>query len=699
MFAKMVLPLLGGSPAVWTTCMLFFQTELLLGYLYAHWATRVLRMRRQAILHGALLLLSTVLLPLMEGPSPHSRTEAAPVVWLIGLLLTSVGLPFFMLSTTAPLLQRWFSTTNHKTAADPYFLYAASNAGSLAALLAYPTVVEPLISLVQQRVFWGIGYLTGSALIAGCAIRTLRTARRETRNPTIRAGTPLTIGRRVWWVFVAFVPSGLMLAVTSHLSTDVATVPLLWIVPLALYLLSFIVAFSQRAAGFVLPTKRVWPLVLLPLLLLLTSQAGAELWFVVPLHLANFFIVAVLCHCQLAEGRPDVSRPTEFYVWLAVGGMLGGLFNTAIAPEVFVSVAEYPILVAASAFAVAPPAALKAFLRRPREWMRPSIVGISAMTVLLAAWRLDLPPNITLVVLGIPAVLAFGASRRPVAFAFCVAVLLASGIVSVRRQWQDVQLAERTFFGVYRVVAGTGGFNTLFHGTTVHGRQKAEAASDPEPLTYYHAESPVADVLADLPAGSSVGAIGLGVGSVAAYAKPGQQWTFYEIDPAVDRIARDERFFTFLRACGATCRVTLGDGRLLIESTAEIHDVLVLDAFSSDAIPVHHLTREAVETYLARLSEPGILLFHISNRHFDLQPLLGRLAVDRHLYAMARFDRLSSRDAAGREPSHWVAMSRSPEALATLSADRGWNAIPMSEGEIWTDNFSNIWSVLRWRAE
>ncbi len=699
MFAKMVLPLLGGSPAVWTTCMLFFQAALFAGYAYAHGAIRFLGVRRQAVLHIVLAALPIFLLPvgIAAGTRPPADT---PVTWLMGLMATSVGAPFFVLATTAPLLQRWFSSTEHRSAADPYFLYAASNAGSLAALLLYPVAIEPFLSLRTQRYAWGVGYALTTILLLACAIRVSRSAQSTRGNAVDLPEVRLSVTDRLRWTALAFVPSGLMLAVTSHISTDVAAVPLLWIVPLALYLSTFIVAFSKRAERIVGLARRIFPIILLVLVLFLVGQVGAVLWFIIPVHLSSFWLLALLCHWRLASERPPPSHLTEFYLWLAVGGMLGGLFNLA-AQRLFVSVAEYPILIAAGCFLLASYSDLRDVVRRPRALIRPLSAGLIAAVILVVGLRFRMEPGAMLPLLGLPAFVCFSMSKEPARFAIAITLLLAAGLVTTNRAWGDILYAERTFFGVYRITADAGTrFVSLFHGTTVHGRQALHGTkNNPQPLTYYHRGSPIADVFTRPDPGpiASVGVVGLGVGSLAAYAQAGQRWTFYEIDPAVERIARDHRYFTFLRACGDTCKVVLGDGRLTIAATAETHDVLILDAFSSDAIPVHLLTTEAIQTYLRRLREAGVLVFHVSNRHFDLQPVLGRLAADQQLLAVARFDHSDRQSEAGRNASRWVALSRNAESLKSLTAARGWVRVGAGTERPWTDDFTNVWSVLQWR--
>lgn len=697
MFGRMALPYLGGSPAVWTTCMLFFQVALLLGYVYAHETTRLLGVRRQAALHAFLVLLPLLVLPVGIPTDSEPPPVSIPTGWLLLLLTTSIGLPFFLLSTTAPLIQRWFSASALTEGRNPYVLYAASNAGSLAALLAYPALIEPLLSLRVQRITWSLGYLAAAGLLIVCVLATVRTASRgPVQEDGPDTGPPVPGRRKLRWLGLAAVPSALMLAVTAYVSTDVAAVPLLWIVPLALYLLTFVIVFGNGAPRLVPIARRALPIVLLPLVLFLSGQLQAPVWFQIPAHVLAFFLLALLCHHELARTRPHPAHLTEYYVWLAAGGALGGLFNALVAPRVFVNLGEYPVLIVAACFALADRAAFRDLIARPRLLLRPLAAGVMAGVILWLAPRFELQSRMILPLLGLPAALSLSVSRQAAAFALAIALLLAAGVVSTHRAWGQIVYSARSFFGVYRVVEASDGRTiALYHGTTLHGRQVA-GADDPEPLSYYHRESPVGDVFAVVQARGmrSAGVIGLGVGSLAAYARDGERWTFYEIDPAVERIARDDRFFTYLRACGASCRVVIGDGRLSVARSTERHDVLVLDAFSSDAIPVHLLTREAVQTYLSHVADGGLLAFHISNRHFNLEPALGRLAQELGLQAATRVDRPERGREEGYLSSVWLVMSPNEEVLTALARLPGWTPSVVSPHAAWTDDYANVWSAL-----
>ena len=700
MFARMVLPSLGGSPSVWTTCMLFFQSALLIGYLYAHVVSRYLRPRASVALHAALLLAPLPFLPLSVPEAAGSAVEVQPTAWLLGVMVASVGIPFAILATTAPLLQRYFAWTRHASARDPYFLYAASNAGSLVALIAYPTLVEPGLTLPAQSQAWTAGYVAAAVLILGCAALVWTRARVEEPSPEDPlTATAVPVRRqRLAWLLLACVPSSLLLGVTTYLTTDLAAVPLLWIVPLVIYLLAFIIAFSGASARAAAICARVFPLVLLPLVTLMIARGGAPLWFAVPLHLLTFAAASVLCLGRLSAMRPHTAHLTEFYLWIAAGGTVGGLINSMLAPALFTSVTEYPLMLAAGCFLLAWTAPAGQAPALWRHFRRPVLVAIITSAALALGRMVQLDPREIMLLLGLPALLCFSMSRQPWRFAIGISFMLGAAAIVGTAAWGRVLYAERTFFGVYRVSEDRARqFVTLYHGTTVHGRQQA-GSSAPEPLTYYHRRSPIGDVLRHIAGNDrSIGVVGLGVGSLAAYEHPGDRWTFYELDPAVERIARDARYFRFLAAC-RNCAVTIGDARLSLERSPASHDLLVIDAFSSDAVPVHLLTREAFTTYAARRSPRGLLAFHVSNRHVDLRPVLARLARDLQWTSLARFDAAGEDPAHGYSASDWVVMAPDSRYLAGLERMTGWTALDADSRASWSDHSANLWAVLRWRS-
>ncbi|MGH9258227.1 MAG: spermidine synthase [Vicinamibacterales bacterium] len=701
MFAKMVLPRLGGTPAVWNTCVVFFQAAMLAGYAYAHLLTTRLRLWQQMVLHATLLLVVALSLPVAipEGWAPP--VDRTPMFSLLGLLLGTVGAPFLVVSATAPLLQRWFSHTSHPAASDPYFLYAASNAGSIVALLGYPFVAEPLWALPLQSRGWTAGYLVLAALILACAAGVSRwrvwdgrSAASATPAGLDAAGAAVPWRRRIRWMALAFVPSSLMLAVTTFLSTDIAAVPLLWIAPLTFYLLSFVVTFTARPVLSERFGLNAMAILLLPLTLAMMLRLPGPMWLLMPLHLATFFACALVLHRELAHDRPDTSHLTEFYVWLSVGGVLGGAFNTFVAPLAFTGVAEYPLLLVL-ACALRPHTANRVGLRvGVADVALP--LGFGAATLALYFALKGGERMLFAVVAGLAGMLYAACSKHPLRLAAGLAILFVGTEGVVHRQ-TDLLYAERTFFGVLRVRTSEreGGSHALYHGSTLHGEQSRNPALRRTPSSYYYDAGPIGQLFSALSHRfTRVGVIGLGTGALAAYATPNQQWTFYEIDPAVERVARTSRFFTYLEDCGAMCNVVLGDARLSL-ATAESggYDAIVLDAFSSDAVPVHLLTRQALQLYLAKLSDDGILAFHISNRHLTLRPVVGALAGDLGLAARVQLHRPS--DTSRGRPSEWVVLARSEAQLGSLATDARWERLSGDAHGAWTDDYSNILSVLR----
>jgi hypothetical protein len=751
--AKMLLPLLGGAPAVWNTCLLFFQSLLLAGYLYTLLVTRRLTTGQQAAAQIALLAAAALALP-VAVPASAAETvprEGDPSLWLLGRLFATIGPPFFALSTLGPLLQKWFSATGHEDGRDPYFLYAASNAGSLAALVGFPLALEPLLPLARQGRAWAFVYAALALLVAACAAVTWRARRgragggpdepggvagenvgrderggaaEEAGDPpsaataSLRAGAAesLTPARRLRWVALAFAPSSLMLGVTTYLSTDIASLPLLWVVPLSLYLITLILAFARRRLVKQRLVEAALPGVTLVFALVYLSGATQPALFLALLHLLFFFVAALMCHGRLAEDRPPPSHLAEYYLWLSVGGALGGLFNALIAPVIFERVVEYPLAVVI-ACALLPARGRGAddegragegedrarAERRERllDLALPAALGALTLLLALAASRAgwETVESLALVV-GVPLILSYLLRRRPLRFALALGAVMLGGFFW-RGLGSETVHAERNFFGTVRVVRDEGGeLNWLYHGTTIHGRQSTRLDARCEPLSYYHPKGPLAQIFAAYnarPAAPGVAVVGLGTGATAAYAREGQRWAFYEINPAVVSLATAPDYFTYLSSCAPNIpvEVVLGDARLRLADAAHgAFGLIVLDAFSSDAIPVHLMTAEALDLYLSRLAPGGIIAYHVSNRSLNLHPVVADLARSRGLSALAFNDheRLP-----GKEPSHWVAVARRPEDLAALSADARWRPL---EGDprrrLWTDDYSNIVTILKW---
>lgn len=709
--AKMILPLFGGTPSVWNTCVLFFQAVLLAGYSYAHVAASSKRRRELTIVHLCLMAVPLAVLPIEIGAEWAPRPGVAPVLWQLTLLLATAGLPFFVVAATAPLVQRWFSVTGHKSGEDPYFLYASSNLGSLMALLAYPLLLEPAFDLSRMSRIWTVGYILLLVLISGCAAATLRTASWSSRQPSNEKGHPPPRRVRLRWFALAFIPSSLMLSVTTHLTTDVAPAPLLWVIPLALYLSTFILAFARRRLFSLAFLERAMPLVVLLLAIALLAE-GMELpaWALFPLHLGGLFLISLACHGQLADLRPHVSRLTEYYFWIALGGLAGGVFNALVAPALFTGVAEYPAALVLACLMRRPPKGASGGLPATarslllKDALPAALLGMAAFGLMRAAPVMGPGggPEAAGLTLGAPAVACYLFLQRPVRFALALAALfLAGGWGAASRS--DVVFATRTYYGLHRV-RHEANWNRLYNGQTLHGIQNTDPRARHEPLAYYHRSGPAGRLFGALEAQGRklcrVGVAGVGVGSLAAYGRPGQHWTFYELDPTVVFLAKDSGYFTYWRDSAASLRVVVGDARVsLARETKEKYDLLILDAFSSDAVPAHLLTREALRLYRQRLTPKGTLAFHISNRFLDLEAVVGSLARDAGMEALSGVDLALSevQRRTGKLPSHWVVLSSDPAVTAFLSASGRWKRLTADVGgPVWTDRFSNLAWVLRW---
>jgi spermidine synthase len=706
MTARMVLPLLGGSPQVWNTCVVFFQAALLAGYAYAHASTRLLGVRQQAAVHCVLVLAAAMLSPLSGITASPPLPDRSPAWWLVVALCTSVAAPVVVVCTTAPLLQRWFSCTNHPSRRDPYFLYAASNVGSLLALLAYPAVLERTLALRAQIVWWRVGYIVYALLVLACAAslwvwRAPTAAANEADEPgSAGTGAPARV-QAVRWVALSFVPSSLLLGLTSYLSTDVAAFPLLWVLPLALYLLTFVLAFASVPLIPHDAATRAMPILLLPVVILMVTQISAPIWLLLPLHVAAFFCTTLVLHGELARARPAPTSLTPYYLWLAVGGVLGGVFNTFVAPMLFTNVLEYPLALCLAC--VLRPEARAS--ERPRDWRQDYLlvlaIGATTAVALFASARGLASGVAVLGLLVFMSVISLTLTDKPRRFGAAMgAMFLAAQAFGGTRGTSE--FAQRTFYGVYRVaVDDATQYRSLYHGTTLHGQQSLRAGARDLPRTYYHRSGPVGEwmrALQPVLAGGRVAAVGLGVGTMAAYARPGQHWTFLEIDPAVETIARDARFFTFLASCD-TCQVVIGDARVsLARAPARSYTLIVLDAFSSDAIPVHLLTREAVALYVSRLTPDGVLAFHVSNRHLDLAPVLSATAAEHRLSMLVRTRGASAAEMDDElRASQWVVMSPSPATMRLLEGTTGWvPASPPDTSSSWSDDFADVLGALKW---
>lgn len=773
MVTKMLLPLLGGTPAVWNTAMVFFQAALLGGYLFAHVTISGMGTRRQPIVQIIGLAVPLLLLPVAVPSGWRPPVGSSPAAWTLLALTVMVGAPFLMLSTTGPTLQRWFSATTHPHAPDPYFLYAAGNIGSLLALIAYPLVIEPNLSLTQQSRAWTVLYLLFAVLTLLCALllrrarlgpvpdaaspgadvpaRTAAVARRRgSDGPAARpalsvadagrspSAAPITARTRLRWIYLAAIPSALMLGVTRHIGTDVASMPLLWVIPLSLYLITFIVAFGRRSSVPARISARALKLLVIPLALSFYGLVGS-LWLALALHLSVFFAAAMVAHGRLATERPTPERLTEFYLLLSVGGVVGGIVTALIAPVVFNSVLEYPIAIVlaltvlpASAFApsarrrsAAPDVRRPDILRRDEDeapasggpaqvgahrFVSPRAVALGLAVVVVAVAAVAIRSSgtqqsltISILVAAAGGAAAYMLVRTPLGYAGAVGTLLLAALVVPANPTLHEQ---RTFFGVHRVYEDLTNDrrHVLLNGTTVHGMEDFVGPHAGQPTTYYHPTGPIGQYFeqrrAD-PRPAKVGLIGLGSGALAAYGRPGDHLTYYEIDDAVIDIAERPNLFTFVADSAATIDFKLGDGRLELENATEArYDVLVIDAFSGDAIPVHLITNEAMALYERRTSAHGVIAFHISNRYFDFAPVLARLAEAQGLTAYIQDDPATDAQAAeGKLEATWVLLARSPADLGPLAQDPRWSRLgPAPTAPLWTDDYSDLLHVFRWQG-
>lgn len=709
MVAKLVLPLLGGSPAVWNTSMAFFQTALLVGYGYAHFLQKIRSVRRQIVVHIAALAAAGLVLPLRIW-SIGEPSSTAPTLWLLGVLTLAIGLPFAILSATAPLVQAWYARTmTGEGNGEPYALYAASNLGSLIALLAYPVVLEPLLTLQAQRWTWSGGYIVFVLVLAALATMVWRSAQAGAETAAGAGGpaaTPApTLRDRLIWIGLAAIPSSLMLGVTTHLATDVASAPFLWVVPLALYLVTFIIAFQTRPL-----VSPYWALLLqgaaLPACAFLLPQQGNALLLQLFVHLSCFFLSALVCHQALVERRPSPEHLTVFYLCLSIGGVVGGVFNAIVAPQVFDWVMEYPLVL------------VLAGLARPWRWGRLTewetgvfVVGALAVAaaVLFAGQINDFltfDRMTTLkTMLAVVVVAAFLLRQRGLLFTLLVGGLsVGAHVVS---DPAEVISTQRSFFGVLRQTSYQapelgGELRLLAHGTTLHGAQAPEGRYRCKPLVYYAAETPIGQVFTMNQAirpQMRVGAVGLGTGSVASYVRAGDHLTFFEIDPLVIDIAGPSGDFTYTTQCArGTVDYVLGDARLTLQKQPDaLFDILLIDAFSSDAIPAHLLTVEAVKGYLAKLKPDGVLVLHLSNRHLELKKPAAAVVLAAGGYPLLQEYRQSGDNVRYWESSEDVIIvGKTRAALAPYEAEGFWEEADPKGVQPWTDDYTNLVGAL-WR--
>lgn len=711
MFGRMILPKLGGAPAVWNTAMLFYQGMLLLGYLYAHWLSRR-PAERQLPLHLLLFAAAAATLPVgLSGLYPQTPGDW-PALWLIGMLAVSIGPVFFLVSSQAPLMQAWFARSDDPSASNPYFLYAASNAGSLLALAAYPLLVEPRLPLAPQSWLWSGGFVLLSLMVAACGL-TLRSRVGARTDAPAAPAPPVAWRERLTWALLAAVPSGLLLSTTTHITTDVMAMPLLWVIPLALYLLTFIIAFAQSAGALSRAAAAAAPYVVYAMGAFVLTDGGSQLANFTS-QLVLFFVAALGLHSALAARQPPAAQLTEFYLWMSIGGVLGGLACALVAPVLFDWTYEHPLLVVA-ALAILPARMIPAPLAR--LWARPGLarpltIGLAFLFLGYALCGL-IPSAAGPMAALFPVLIVAGliAAPRPLLFGWCLAMLILAA-----NGWANLRLSiepgarERSFFGVSTILDSPDGtLRRLIHGTTVHGMQSLVPGRETEPLAYYAPNSGIGLVMRAIPAFTGprarVGFIGLGAGTLACFSRPGQSWTAYEIDPTVIEIARDSGRFGFIRRCQPDMRIVQGDARLTLTDTpAGAYDVLVADAFSSDSIPLHLMTEDAFEVYGRVLAQGGVLMVNITNRYLDMEPVLAALAARRGWSARMR---LYEPDAAARvrhaARSKWVVMTQSETRMAEVMAATGarpgdWAPLRgRDDVQAWTDDFASVLPVLNLR--
>lgn len=633
MFTKMVLPLLGGSSGVWNTAMVFFQAVLLGGYLYAHLLTKFFKFKTQILIHGLIMLYSIIFLPIAVPTDWAQPATGTPVFWVIGLFTVALGMPFFALSANAPLMQKWFSYTFHKKADDPYFLYAASNVGSLLSLLSYPILIEPFFKVSAQSFAWAFGFVVLMIALIMCGLMAYRfkdisklssfSMEKPENQDVAKYVKP---SDRVFWTLCAMIPSGLMLAVTTHITSNVASAPLLWVLPLALYLLTFINAFAPKPY---ISTK-ILSYLFLPIACLMIVSAklhianyiGVGLETV--LHLIGFFIITQFCHNRLAENRPSAKHLTEFYFFMSLGGVLGGACVALVAPLVFVNSYEYTVMIVASAFVVS----INGFSYK----LTKQTVLILSVLFIGALFLLGFGPTIEdgvfsklLLVYSVSLLVLYMIFnpvylKRPI-WLFSIWALVSSFTVNAGSNIFE----DRSFFGISRVTSeqiDEGLVHVFIHGNTVHNSQLRGAANEKHPLSYYAPEGSFGQAIDAVRADKGplkVAAIGLGAGALACHIQKNEDWVFYEIDPLVEKMARDPSLFSFIDKCAPDVPIRIGDARLTLADEAKgKHDLIIVDAFSSDAIPAHLMTMEALALYQSLLKEDGFVFFHTSNRNLDV---------------------------------------------------------------------------------
>lgn len=709
MFAKLLLPLLGGAASVWNTCMVFYQSILFIGYLYAHYLTTIFSRNQQIWLHAALLTGSLIFIPIGIAQLDAPPTEGNPVFWLLAVLTSSIGLPFFILSTTSPLIQKWFSQLGHEHSQDPYFLSIASNSGSLLALLSYPLVSESSIGLSDQQQYWSIGFVCLLALVMLCmSFFKYSSAHSVTETPT---ATPLLdqpdLKQKLHWLLLSLVPSSLLIGATHYIGTDIASVPLLWVIPLALYLLSFILVFSNLNDKLHPWISFIHPWVIVPFLIYFFSDEKlANYTLEIMLHLLVFFICIMVCHGELAKRRPHPAYLTQYYLIMSLGGMLGGVFNNFVVPFIFDDLYEYPLMIIATL--LLNNFNIKQYAAIPSRIYKTALLAyIGFFIIVLADNHQHIGNDLVLALIIIAVVGNYYIFHKNLLYLFLYSSLIVSCTTSFKPDDEQTLLQTRNFYGVLTVtqsrLAGdgleSGILHSMYSGTTQHGAQIINNSNRCTPVSYYGKQGPIGQLFQSYQASNNhwqVGIIGLGSGALGAYAKPNQNWHFYELNPAVISMATTPEYFSYLHDCMSQYAIYGGDARLtLAKQAAHNFDLLVIDAFTSDSIPTHLLTREALQLYLSKLSEHGLLAFHISNHYLNLEPVLSDHARQLGLYAVIQKYRPTTKSLT--YASDWVVLAKNKDDLAELLTHdpQNWRALDNSIqiSQSWTDDFTSLISV------
>jgi hypothetical protein len=711
LFTKMVLPRLGGSPAVWSVAMVFFQSLLLGGYAYAHYLMQIRNRIVPVAVHLVLLTIALLTLPLSIASGWGEPPTSGYAFWLLGLFAVSIGLPFFALAANNPLLQAWFVRTGHPNGPDPYFLYASSNIGSFLALLSYPVLLEPMFTLRTQNFIWTSLYGLLILLIAGCGVLLLRSPANVVVEQSDNTDPPApSWALRARWIFLAAVPSGLLIAVTAHISTDVAAAPLLWVLPLSLYLLTWVLVFQSRP---LLPHK--WVLMLQPLaissvIVLLAVGGEQNLLLTLGGHLLCFFVIAMACHGELARTRPASKYLTGFYVALSFGGMVGGLFAGLIAPYTFSWIAEYPILVALAVLCRPP------VDERMSQWSRWYWPLLAAAAVALIApsytggkvfsWLDDHRVYVisAVAIAGMMLAILLKADRAKLAGIAILALVLIRAYPSDDGRVETV----RSFFGVHKIVVTPNGqYHVLMHGTTIHGAEKFQnddgtpVTGRPEAITYYHKDGGIGQAISAIRGRKGgplrVAVIGLGSGTLTCASEPGEDWKFFEIDQSMVDTARDPRYFTFIQNCEPDLKPVIGDARLTFAKEPDgIYDLIIVDAYSSDAIPIHLATEEAMEIYKQKLAPQGAVVMHVSNRHLELSSVVVGIADANDLKSWV-YSEDSGRDNEYIFSTSVVVSAREEADVGALASSDKWALTEAEDNQrVWTDDYSNVLGAV-WR--